>query len=595
MIKAKIKIIRTNLALLTVFALFLAPVQSNLWLGVVFAHEHENDQTDGDNNNSHDEEPPLIVENNHGDPELLDDPEIHENPEEQEGQEEPEHPENPQHGDDPGNSHEDEPDHQDDEEDNHSGGSGHPDEPGQPDFPAECSGAIEDYNLIIGTASSETLEGTDGADFIFGDNGNDIINALGGADCVDAGDGNDIVNGDNGADVILGGEGNDIIDGGADLDTCLGGPGHNIITNCEDGGDEEPPGHGEEPPGEEEPPAEPEPAVIGGLKFNDANGNGVKDSEESGLSGWTINLTGAATTSTTTDANGGYIFAALTAGAYQVCEDLQDGWLQTHPATTTPSAAECSNGTVGYGIELTADEISAGNDFGNTQTATTTPPGNNVPPASNGGGGSSGGSSGPGTSGPGSNQSSGPVFAAACVASPLTAGIGESVLFAAGEANGTAPVGFAWSGDISGSGLTQTASFATAGVKNVIVTATDSTGSVATGNCSVSVVSGATASELGLGGAPGETGPAGAPAGPGELEEETSSENEGETASERGGLLAAITQAGVGTILLWILIALVIAGIILFLFMWRRREEEQKPGGPKGPPSGGARPPIIPL
>jgi len=84
------------------------------------------------------------------------------------------------------------------------------------------------------------------------------------------------------------------------------------------------------------------PMTISGHKFNDLNGDGVKDADEPGLSGWTIVLDGydAITNTpvhlaTTTDANGYYEFKGLTAGTYTVSEDLKSGWIQTKPGTYT--------------------------------------------------------------------------------------------------------------------------------------------------------------------------------------------------------------------------------------------------------------------
>ncbi|MBI3466005.1 MAG: hypothetical protein HY000_23570, partial [Planctomycetes bacterium] len=78
------------------------------------------------------------------------------------------------------------------------------------------------------------------------------------------------------------------------------------------------------------------PITISGQKFEDHNGNGVKDSEDQGLAGWTIFLDAnnngtldTSETSTTTDANGNYSFASLGAGVYRVREVLQTGWTKT--------------------------------------------------------------------------------------------------------------------------------------------------------------------------------------------------------------------------------------------------------------------------
>ncbi len=97
---------------------------------------------------------------------------------------------------------------------------------------------------------------------------------------------------------------------------------------------------------------------ISGMKFNDLNGNGIKEAGEPALSGWTINLTnpdGTVSTNTTA-ADGTYSFTGLTAGTYTVGEVLQTGWVQTFPAAP---------GT--YSMTVTSGTDSKNNDFGNFQ------------------------------------------------------------------------------------------------------------------------------------------------------------------------------------------------------------------------------------
>jgi Ca2+-binding RTX toxin-like protein len=94
-------------------------------------------------------------------------------------------------------------------------------------------------------------------------------------------------------------------------------------------------------------------AEIRGLKWNDVNGNGIKDTTETGLKDWNIyldtNTNGQLDTgeiSTTTDANGNYSFTNLRPGTYTVAEQLQPGWKQTYPGvsvTTTSSAIQLIN------------------------------------------------------------------------------------------------------------------------------------------------------------------------------------------------------------------------------------------------------------
>lgn len=75
---------------------------------------------------------------------------------------------------------------------------------------------------------------------------------------------------------------------------------------------------------------------ISGMKYNDLNGNGHKNSGEGGLSGWTINLMKAGSpvvlASTVTDGSGNYTFSNLGSANYKVSEVMQAGWKQTdHP------------------------------------------------------------------------------------------------------------------------------------------------------------------------------------------------------------------------------------------------------------------------
>ncbi len=76
--------------------------------------------------------------------------------------------------------------------------------------------------------------------------------------------------------------------------------------------------------------------VISGTKFNDVNGNGIKDQGEMGLPGWHIKLTGIVGTGietkvlnleTTTNTDGFYMFDNLPAGNYIVMEELQGGFV----------------------------------------------------------------------------------------------------------------------------------------------------------------------------------------------------------------------------------------------------------------------------
>jgi len=93
---------------------------------------------------------------------------------------------------------------------------------------------------------------------------------------------------------------------------------------------------------------------ISGMKYDDVNANGRKNSGEGGLSGWTIVLKQAsgATATTTTNGSGNYSFSNLGPGTYKLSEVMQTGWRQTdHPSQVTIRSGTVSNN----------------DDFGNTQ------------------------------------------------------------------------------------------------------------------------------------------------------------------------------------------------------------------------------------
>jgi hypothetical protein len=95
---------------------------------------------------------------------------------------------------------------------------------------------------------------------------------------------------------------------------------------------------------------------ISGMKFNDLNGNGVKDLGEPGLDGWTITLTGPSGTMSTVTSNGGkYKFDGLMADTYTVEEVLQPGWKQTAPSGLT------------YTVTISSGQNVMDKDFGNKQ------------------------------------------------------------------------------------------------------------------------------------------------------------------------------------------------------------------------------------
>jgi hypothetical protein len=79
--------------------------------------------------------------------------------------------------------------------------------------------------------------------------------------------------------------------------------------------------------------------TVSGMKFDDTNGNGIKDPGEPGLQGWEISLDvdndSVIDAKTLTDVNGNYSFARLPDGNHFLTETLQKNWVQT--ATPFPN------------------------------------------------------------------------------------------------------------------------------------------------------------------------------------------------------------------------------------------------------------------
>ena len=103
-------------------------------------------------------------------------------------------------------------------------------------------------------------------------------------------------------------------------------------------------------------------SILSGMKFNDANHNGVKDTGELGLEGWTISLfNNSGTVTAVTDTNGAYSFANVIPGSYTLTETGSTGWTQSFPVSGSWA------GTVDSGATL------ANLDFGNYVAVTDIP------------------------------------------------------------------------------------------------------------------------------------------------------------------------------------------------------------------------------
>lgn len=86
---------------------------------------------------------------------------------------------------------------------------------------------------------------------------------------------------------------------------------------------------------------------VSGSKVNDLNGNGVWDSGEPTLSGWTIQLwrNGALDATTTTGSDGSFSFTVTQPGSYEVREVTQSGWVAVTSTSFSFVAASGENHT----------------------------------------------------------------------------------------------------------------------------------------------------------------------------------------------------------------------------------------------------------
>lgn len=80
--------------------------------------------------------------------------------------------------------------------------------------------ALEGNDTVIGSISSESIDGGGGQDFLFGGSGNDALVG---------GQGNDLLRGGQGRDLLTGDEGDDILVGDLDGDTLIGGSGNDAF------------------------------------------------------------------------------------------------------------------------------------------------------------------------------------------------------------------------------------------------------------------------------------------------------------------------------------------------------------------------------
>jgi hypothetical protein len=100
-------------------------------------------------------------------------------------------------------------------------------------------------------------------------------------------------------------------------------------------------------------PPPPPPGCIGDTVYCDTNGNGVQDAGEAGIPGVTVVLSGTVAASTTTDANGHYLFCNLPVGAYVVTVDT----------TSVPQACSVPVCLISVPVALAAGQTFLDADF----------------------------------------------------------------------------------------------------------------------------------------------------------------------------------------------------------------------------------------
>ena len=120
---------------------------------------------------------------------------------------------------------------------------------------------------------------------------------------------------------------------------------------------------------------------VQGYKWEDMNGDGVMNEDASSLlEGWKITLKKLDDYSPTvktseiafpdemTGENGHFEFDNLMPGEYELCEEMQDGWMQTHPLMMNEQDEDFDeeNNLECYYFEIkTSGQVISGNNFGN--------------------------------------------------------------------------------------------------------------------------------------------------------------------------------------------------------------------------------------
>jgi len=102
---------------------------------------------------------------------------------------------------------------------------------------------------------------------------------------------------------------------------------------------------------------------IGDYVWEDENGDGIQDATEPGMPGITVTLAGPINATTTTDANGGYLFTDLPAGSYTVTVATPSGFTAS-PSNQGGDPLDDSNGSPASVTLPTNSSVNLSIDFG---------------------------------------------------------------------------------------------------------------------------------------------------------------------------------------------------------------------------------------
>ena len=119
--------------------------------------------------------------------------------------------------------------------------------------------------------------------------------------------------------------------------------------------------------------------TIEGMVFDDMNGNGTMDNNETGLADWTVNLeqpAGMVIMSANTTMDGKFMFTDLSAGEYIVSEVVKMGWTPVSPADGKFSENVTDMSVTGLAFANQAVPVA----MENTTVATEVMPGNDTAP-----------------------------------------------------------------------------------------------------------------------------------------------------------------------------------------------------------------------